>query len=231
VPANLKTAVLLHGIQSYARRLLEAADMGDLLPMTTQAASGVVKSVVDTPELLSATAEAISRDPQHFPHSAHVCILALGIGRLVGCKARELTDLGLGAFLHDIGMAKVPATTVDNPGKLSKLEWRAVHKHPIWGSDLLPGDLRRRPGVRMPVEQHHERLDGSGYPNRLFGTQVDYYARIVALADKYDALTSDRRHRSALAPFQAMRVIREEMAGQFERDLFVPLLRMLGASV
>jgi HD-GYP domain-containing protein (c-di-GMP phosphodiesterase class II) len=229
VPSGVKLALLQNGIQSSARRVLTAPGMCDLLTMTCQAVQGVARTVVDTPELLAATSEAVSRDPNHFSHSTRVCVLSSCIGRLVGLKAHEISDLTLGAFLHDIGMAKVPASIIEKPGKLTSAERRAMQKHPLWGSDALPSDMRRRPGVYMPVLQHHERLDGSGYPSGLRGTQVDYFARIVGLADKYEALTSDRPHRPARAPFQAMRVIREEMADQFERDLFIPLLQMLGA--
>jgi HD-GYP domain-containing protein (c-di-GMP phosphodiesterase class II) len=229
VSTGVKVTLLLHGIQSSARRLLIAPGASDLVAMTAQAAQGVARSVVDTPELLAATAAAIERDPNHFAHSTRVCALSAGIGRLVGLKAHEISDLSLGAFLHDIGMAKVPTSIVQKPGKLTSAERRAMQKHPLWGSEALTPDMRRRPGVYMPVLQHHERLDGSGYPSGLRGTQVDYFARIVALADKYEALTSERPHRQAHAPFQAMRVIREEMAEQFERDLFIPLLQMLGA--
>ena len=228
VPTTVKTSLVYQGIAVTAKRVFSHPTATDLLAMTTQTATTVVREIVASPECLRPVITALRHDPGMFSHAANVCTYALGLGRLAGLKANDLIDLGTGAFLHDVGMAKVPAEILRKPSPLSRRDRIAIERHPLWGAEALPIELRRRQPVHNIVMQHHERLDGSGYPSGLAGTQIDYLARVVALVDKFDAMTSPRIFREAMSPYEAMRLIREEMAGEFERDLFIPMLHMLG---
>lgn len=137
-------------------------------------------------------------DDYTFTHSLNVAIVALFIGRFMGLGGEELVRLGLGALLHDLGKLAVPREILRKPGALNEAEWRIVEQHPLTAKRLLDGQKSIEDLVKFVPLEHHERLDGSGYPLHLGPREIHLFARIVAVADVYEALTSDRPYRKAL---------------------------------
>jgi HD-GYP domain-containing protein (c-di-GMP phosphodiesterase class II) len=124
----------------------------------------------------------------------------------------------MGAFLHDVGKTEVPESILNKPGKLTEEERRAIELHPVTGDEMLstiefPWDIR--PMVRW----HHERWDGAGYPDRLVGEEIPLTARILRIADIFDALTTSRSYRRPLAAEDALKVM-EEDTGSFDSKVF-----------
>lgn len=138
-----------------------------------------------------------SRDPYTAGHSKHVAELALKTGREMGLSKEDLDGLRVCALLHDIGKAIIPAGILNKPGQLSPHEWGFIREHPTTAYDTL----RRIPfpwPVADVVHQHHERLDGTGYPLGITGEKIHLWARIIAVADIFDAMTSHRPYRPGL---------------------------------
>jgi len=130
-------------------------------------------------------------------HCRRLQRLAYATGLTLGLEASRLRALDAGAYLHDIGKIKIPTRVLQKPGPLTATEWALVKRHPVFGRELLePTSLRHAAAI---VEQHHERIDGSGYPYGLSGDAVLVEASIVAVADTYDAMTTDRVYRRALS--------------------------------
>jgi putative nucleotidyltransferase with HDIG domain len=127
-------------------------------------------------------------------HTRRVAELAVQVGELLGLPARRLRALAIGGLLHDIGKMQIPDSIVKKPGALTKAEYDLVKRHPEWG-DQLAGDLGLPERVRQLIRHHHERLDGSGYPDGLVSEQLDLDVRILAVRDVYDALISKRVYR------------------------------------
>lgn len=154
-------------------------------------------------------------------YTAHHCRrlqrLAYATGQALGLGAARLRALDHGAYLHDLGKIRVPAAVLQKPGPLTAEEWALVRRHPIFGRELLePTSLRHAAPI---VEQHHERIDGSGYPYGLRGDEVLVEASIVAVADTYDAMTTDRVYRRALGRDAALEEIRRLAGTQLPRDI------------
>jgi HD-GYP domain-containing protein (c-di-GMP phosphodiesterase class II) len=152
-----------------------------------------------------------------FVHSVNVCVLSLLVGLQFGYDRTALRQLGIGALLHDVG--KVFCTDLaEKPGPLTEEEWVRMKRHPWDGWDML----RRHPEVHLfsahVALQHHERLDGSGYPRGLTADQILAFARIAAVADVYDAMTADRPYRQAFPPHEAMRALLREAGSKFDPD-------------
>jgi putative nucleotidyltransferase with HDIG domain len=146
-------------------------------------------------------------------HSLRVAEIASSMGRRLGLSEHKLFLLQVGSLLHDIGKLAVPLEILDKPGRLTPEEYRVVQEHVSAGNRILePFDSARMAAIRDIVRHHHERLDGSGYPDRLQGGQISLLARIVAVADVFDALTSVRPYRTALPHAEAMLVLRQEAA-------------------
>lgn len=149
----------------------------------------------------SSTISAISlfiekRDPYTAGHQQQVARLCDAIARQLGMDAERRNGLRLGASIHDIGKISVPAEILSRPGRLIAPEYEIIRTHPEMGYDILKGIEFPWPIAEM-IYQHHERLDGSGYPRRLQGGQICLEARILAVADVFDAITSHRPYRAA----------------------------------
>ena len=154
--------------------------------------------------LLAATVEALKgtvglRDPPTGAHCDRVERLASDLGRRLRLSHQPLVDLAYAAELHDIGKVGLPDAVLLKPGPLVELEWEAVRSHSVWGSDLL----RTVPGlerVAVIVRHHHERFDGSGYPDGLQGEEIPVESRILAVVDAFVAMTEERPYRAACDP-------------------------------
>ena len=144
--------------------------------------------------LQALTAALETRDAETHGHSERVVTFSLRLGREYGLNALEMKALEFGSLLHDIGKIGVPDAILRKPAKLTDEEWVRMREHPSHGQQILRG-IKFLEGAARVVAQHHERWDGSGYPLGLKGEEIDICARIFAVADAFDAITSDRVYR------------------------------------
>lgn len=167
-----------------------------------------------------------ARDPYTAGHSERVSVLSVAIGREIGLPAEDLEVLRLGALLHDIGKIGVPDQVLRKPGSLTPAEYDVIKEHPALGARILrsvPFLFRHLP----IVELHHERPDGRGYPRGLRDEDIPLPARIVHVADAYDAMTSARAYRGALPPGVALREIWRCAGTEFHADVVAALAKAL----
>jgi len=175
---------------------------------------------------LGATIEA--RDPNTQGHCQRLAKFATSLGRQLGLDSTDLAALERGGYLHDIGKIAVPDSVLLKGGKLDAQEYRVMREHPVVGDALCAG-LRSLQAVRPIVRSHHERLDGSGYPDGLKNAEVPLLAQIVSIVDVFDALTMERPYREARPAQEAFDVLSTEAAkGWRDRalvDAFVRVVR------
>jgi len=155
-------------------------------------------------------------DDYTFGHSVNVCILALITGITLGYRRSSLIQLGTGALFHDIGKTLVPFQILNKPGPLTPEEYQAVCHHCRYGFDILSCQEGITPEVAMVALEHHERYDGTGYPQGLRGEEIHEFAAITGIVDVYDALTADRVYRRAYLPHEAYEMLAG--AGNFRHD-------------
>jgi putative two-component system response regulator len=152
-----------------------------------------------------------SRDPSTLGHCERLTRYATALGARLGLDADQLVALHRGAFLHDVGKVGIPDVILLKPGRLTPDERAVMQQHPVIGHRLC-GELRALEDVRPIVRHHHERPDGTGYPDGLKGDSVPLLARIMNVVDSYDALTTQRPYKPALSRAEAFRELREEAA-------------------
>ncbi len=162
--------------------------------------------------LKALTAALDKRDTETSGHSERVVAYSLRLGRELGLGEERMTSLEFGALLHDIGKIGVPDAVLRKPAALDAEEWREMREHPRHGQQIL-GGIEFLEGAARVVGQHHERWDGSGYPLGLSGEEIDLNARIFAVADAFDAVTSDRVYRKA-RNYEAAAAELDEWAGR-----------------
>ena len=158
-------------------------------------------------------------------HTRRVAMLAVQVGEQLGLARGRLRTLALGGLLHDMGKLTVPSEVLTKPGPLDDDEFAEIRKHPDAGVRLLRDLGGFAPEVLRLVHDHHERLDGSGYPRGLAGEQLELEVRILAVCDVYDALVSDRVYRAAWSPDRALALLQDPE--QFDPACVAALERVL----
>jgi putative nucleotidyltransferase with HDIG domain len=167
-----------------------------------------------------------AKSPWCYRHSDRASLIATGLAADLGADADRLRELRRAALLHDIGKLAISNRILDKPGSLSHAEYETVRMHPIVTERIL----RRVPGfseLAALAAAHHERLDGHGYPYGLPATKLTMSMRVLAVADVYEALTSERPYRPALASDQALELMRPEVPTRLDGDAFAALERLV----
>jgi len=184
--------------------------------------SEIVSLILKEEQTLYHLLNITSYDHYTYTHSVSVGVLGVALAKKLfkDTKNHDIQALGAGFFLHDIGKVGIDNNIINKPGKLDDDEWREMRRHPSLGFKLLNDTRQLTEECRIIVMQHHERVDGAGYPKGLRGNDIHVYARICSIADVYDALTSDRPYRKKMSPFDALRLIREQMMNHFQKDFF-----------
>ena len=150
------------------------------------------------------------KDPFTQGHCDRVADYAVRLGVRVGCTEEELSALRIGGVLHDIGKVVIPESVLLKKGQLSDAEWQLVRQHPVVGEQLCAPLTSLRPVLPI-IRHHHERFDGSGYPDGLKGASIPLVARVFQIGDIYDALTTQRPYKAALTRSQAMEIMQEHV--------------------
>ncbi len=178
--------------------------------------------------VILALAKAIeARDGYTEAHTERVSAGAVALGRRVGLPAAQLEVLYHGGMLHDVGKIGIPEAVLGKPGALSAPEAALMRTHPLRGVEIC-GPLRSRLIRKaLPIiRHHHERIDGGGYPDGLGGAEIPLLARIMAISDAYDAMTSDRPYRRGMAAAEALSLLRQGAGSQWDTDLVTEFVAM-----
>ena len=188
----------------------------------------ITGSVVRNSNAMMTMRRLKSFDDYTFLHSVSVCTMLTSFCHSLGHDAAHIHDIALGALLHDVGKMRVNLGVLNKPARLSDDEFMHMKSHVVLGSDLL----RQLPGMPKvafePLELHHERYDGSGYPKGLKGEEISEVGRMAALVDVYDAITSDRVYRSGMSPAEAIRRLFEWSKFHFDPALMKAFVKNIG---
>ncbi|MBG0776316.1 MAG: HD-GYP domain-containing protein [Desulfovibrionaceae bacterium] len=202
-----------------ARSFLHDAEAGN--PIDVAAAErcvrGVMGSVGRNADALVSLSRLRTFDAYTFTHCVNVAVLSVVFGSYLGLAGHALRRLGMAALFHDLGKARIPAEVLNKPGRLTEREFAIVQRHPREGLEVLRRNGVEDEGVLLGVVQHHEKHNGRGYPGRLPGGMVHEFGSIIALADVYDALTSERVYKRGMLANRALQI----MYGMREAD-FAP---------
>ncbi|GAB4261056.1 MAG: HD-GYP domain-containing protein [Deferrisomatales bacterium] len=197
--------------KSMVKDLLQQARLGKSIDGERAVATvdSMVDSIFRNPDALTSLSRLKSFDDYTFQHSLNVAVLALALGRHLGLVKNELRRLGIGAILHDVGKMRVPEQILNKPARLTEEEFAVIKTHSLHGAQILltTGSLPEE--CAAVALNHHERFNGQGYPRGLHGLEIGKFGLISAIADVYDAISSDRVYHKGMPSFQAMQKIYE----------------------
>lgn len=204
-------------------RLGKAIDSEVCLPIVDE----VTSSLARNPSAFVSLARLKDRDDYTYMHSVAVCGLMVALARHMGLADAEVREAGLAGLLHDVGKMQMPLDVLNKPGALTDAEFSVMRSHPERGFELL------KDGAKVPASaldvclHHHEKMDGTGYPHKLAGEQISLFARMGAVCDVYDAITSARPYKNAWDPAGSLQRM-SQWKGQFDPGIFQAFVKSIG---
>lgn len=212
------------------RNVMEDVRMGRVLRVERLAplVENTVESMFRNQDALLPLVRLKSQDDYTFEHSLGVCALLVTFGRAMQLPKDEIKELALGGLLHDIGKSCVPDEILNKPGKLNEEEFLLMQKHVTHGVSLLQGMTDISDIAMQVVSQHHERFDGTGYPQHQQGAQTSLYGKMAAIVDVYDAISSERIYNKGMPPPQALKKLLEWSSHHFDPQLVKTFIRAIG---
>ena len=200
--------------------------------VNTEAAQQLVEEISDSitrnPGAFISLARLKTADDYTYMHSVAVCALMVALAKQLGLDAGQTRQAGIAGLLHDLGKALMPMEVLNKPGKLTDAEFAIIKAHPQEGHRLLLSG-NSAPAVALDVcLHHHEKIDGSGCPEGLAGEQISLFARMGAVCDVYDAITSNRPYKAGWDPAESLRKMAEWSKGHFDPTIFQAFVKSLG---
>lgn len=168
-------------------------------------------------------------DDSTYVHCVNVALLCNVMGRWLKLPEEEIEVLTLSGLLHDIGKLMIPPAIIKKAGKLTELEYRTIRNHPSSGYSVIENkELDER--IKRAVLQHHEKCDGTGYPNQLVGSEIDDFAKIVTITDIYEAMTANRVYREGLCPFDVVELFEQEGLSKYDPVYMMIFIKRIAES-
>ena len=211
------------------KRQSEHSDKNEMdnVCMLSKIAKDIVNDLLSQNQIFINLVDIKTMDNYTYEHSLNVALLSLILGVEIGLDRDSLCELCIGAMLHDVGKIFVPLEILNKPSALTQHEYEIIRNHTIRGYDYLYKDHIVKSSSRLIALQHHEACDGTGYPNGLFPSQIHKFSKIVAIADIYDAMTSDRPYRTGIQPNEVIEYIMGNAGTRFDYNMVVSFVRKI----
>jgi len=188
----------------------------------------ISESVSRNPSALISMARIKTADDYTYMHSVAVCAMMVALGRQLGFDDAQARSAGLAGLLHDLGKAVMPPLILNKPSKLTEAEFDVMKSHPAEGHSMLLGGKSMDPVALDVCLHHHEKMDGSGYPKGLRGDEISLLAKMGAVCDVYDAITSNRAYKTGWDPAESLRKMAEWSKGHFDPAVFQAFVKSMG---
>ena len=209
------------------KELLEDHRSGEKMKEAKKAVDTIIELLVDNKDALRKLLTLSRCDCYTYTHCLNVATLSIGLGLELKLSRKDIGTLGIGAMMHDLGKSKIPSEIINKQGKLDELEYKLIQGHVKVGAEILKRSKDFPEEASPAVLQHHEKLSGKGYPYKLQGDSIKLFGRICAIADCYDALTTERSYKKAFIPYKALTIITGQTA-HYDVDILKSFVKMLG---
>lgn len=224
---EIRQVVMRESAKILMTEILNEPRSGENIKKLGEIVHSITETMLNNPDAIYNLLNLKNYDYYTYTHSVNVGVLATGLAIQIGMDRDNLYKLGIGAMLHDIGKSQIPHEILNKQGKLNDTEYNIIKQHVLSGYEILEKQ-KEFPTESLPaVLQHHEKLSGRGYPFGLRSEEIKLFGRITAIADCYDALTTQRPYKPPLTPYFALSIIVREK-GDHDPELLKTFIRMLG---
>ncbi len=226
LPTKKKSDIIYTCASNVMQDVYNDPRSGENIARSREVSNNIIKFTLSDPSSIPTLLSLSSHNYYTFTHCVNVAVFGIGLWQFIGLGSpSELREFALGAILHDVGKSAIADEILNKPGKLTDEEFDIIKTHPQKGYELMKGQVSD--DALDIILHHHERYDGTGYPEKLKGGTISDNAKVSIIADVYDALTTNRPYGDARDPFQAMLLMKEKMVGHFEQEKFVSFIKFL----
>ncbi len=223
-----KAGILYETSTNLIKDVLANPTYGENIRRSKELVSNTVGFILQGREAFLSLLTLTSFDYYTYTHSVNVCTFAIALAQQLGMKDKKfLHELGTGALLHDIGKSKISDRILNKKSALTPYEFEIMKQHPKWGLELLTETDELTSASYYPVLQHHERGDFSGYPNAIGIEDMHIFSRIVAIADSFDAMTSERVYQKAMDTYPCLKIL-FSLREAYDQDLLRAFTELMG---
>lgn len=223
-----KAGILYDTSTHLVKDILANPTYGENIKRSKSLVENTVGYILKGREAFLSLMKITSFDYYTYTHSVNVCTFSIALAKQMGFHDEEfLNELGVGALLHDVGKSKVSERILNKQSALNSIEFEIMKKHPKWGVDILKETDDIPQASYYPIIQHHERGDRSGYPNNLNLNEMHIYSKIVAIADSFDAMTTERVYQSAMDTYPALQIM-FSLKGMYDEELMKAFVELMG---
>lgn len=219
IPPNQKAKILRESSLSMMEDLFEVPDVNQALDDAKPIVTDFINFMETHPDSMHFMLSLSGHDFYTYNHSLDVSIYALGLGSVLGYDKKTLHELGIGSLFHDVGKRNVSLDILCKKGPLDEAEWAQMKMHATYGLQILNNHPDISDAVKAAAFEHHESWEGNGYPQQLKGQEIHPFARIVALTDTYDAMTTQRSYNKPMSPLDALTMMKEKLAGRYDPEM------------
>lgn len=214
-----KAKILRESSLAMMEDLFEVPDVNQALDDAKPIVTDFINFMESHPDSMHFMLSLSGHDFYTYNHSLDVSIYALGLGSVLGYDKKTLQELGIGSLFHDVGKRNVGIEILCKKGPLDEAEWAQMKMHATYGLQILNSHNDISDAVKAAAFEHHESWEGNGYPQQLRGQEIHPFARIVALTDTYDAMTTQRSYNKPMSPLDALTMMKEKLAGRYDPEM------------
>jgi len=214
-----KAKILRESSLAIMEDLFENPDVNKALDDSRPIINDFLNFMEQSPESMGYLISLSGHDFYTYNHSLDVGIYALGLGSVLSYNRKDLEELGLGCLFHDIGKRNVPLEILCKKGPLDETEWEQMKRHPQFGLMILNQNPNISDAIKAACFEHHESWAGNGYPQQISANEIHPFARIVAITDTYDAMTTQRSYNVPMKPYDAVQMMKEKLAGRYDPEM------------
>ena len=227
LPFETKSVIVYNKAEKIMKQMFENPDALGNVEVYQEVVDDLIFTILDDDFTVASLMRIAAHDYYTHTHSINVSIYSISLGKYIGLEGDDLKDLGSSALLHDLGKSKVNYEIINKNGKLTTTEFDEMKSHPAQGDDIARdlGITNKR--ILSGIRSHHEKLDGSGYPDRLKDNAITLFPRIIGICDIFDALTTKRSYKDPMTTFNSFKLIKNQMQGHLDEKLLKSFIVML----
>ena len=226
IPVIKKAAVIYRQASVILDEMFENPEELENIPKTKKVVNTFVNTIFSDSHAIESMIKITAYDYYTHTHSINVCIYSLSLGSYLDLNAVTLQELGMSALLHDLGKSRVDPKITNKKGRLTESEFAEMKHHPLYGHSIALKIGIRDNLILDGIRHHHEKLDGSGYPDGLMGNNITLFARIIAVCDVFDALSTQRSYKDRMSSYDTLLLMKKTMQHHLDMELVDSFIKM-----
>ena len=228
VPIREKSKTLYKSASKVLEKIFDKPESKENVNKVKHLVENTIDVVLADERSIRSLIEVSSYDYYTYTHSVDVAVYSVGFGHYMNFSQEDLKKLGYAAMMHDIGKSRIPSAVINKNGKLTDEEFAMVKEHPNLGHEIMTTLGESDEDILNGVKYHHEKHDGTGYPESLKGGEIPLFAQIISISDVFSALSTKRSYKDAFSSFDALKLMKDEMTGNFEPKFLLGFIKFMG---